>query len=148
LGIAIQFAQRYLKIDQKQPLSGILIITQRLIVKRLTVELLLVTLGLLAIATLFMIKVRPWNAAPCATESLSSAATILAASDTFRDRLKTQMSNNCENTKNLKNYDYQTVITSEKASPFVPRRLNPNLAGLSSAGRSNVKLVQLNNGGD
>ncbi len=110
-GIGTQFAEQYLKQDQRQPLAGsILLNEQRLQVKRLTVGLLLTTLGILAVTVLILVKIRPWNTAPCANGSLSSAATILAASDALRDHLQMGGLDLNTSVKSLEDRDYQNVI--------------------------------------
>ena len=110
-GVGTQFAEQYLKRDQRQPLAGsVLIIEQRLQVKRLTVGLLLTTLGLLAITVLMLLKIRPWNTVPCASGSISSTATILAASDALRDHLQMGGLDLSTFVKSLKDRDYQSVI--------------------------------------
>ena len=84
-GVGTQLAEQFVEQDQRQSLSGSILLTeQRLQVKRLTVGLLLVTLGILTVTVLLLVKIRPWNTAPFANGSLSSAATILAASDALR----------------------------------------------------------------
>ena len=88
-GIGTQFAEQYLKRDQRQPLAGsVLMIEQRLLVKRITVGLLLTTLGMLAVITLMLVKIRPWNTVPCASGSIASTSATLAASDALRGLLK------------------------------------------------------------
>ena len=110
-GIGTQFAEQYLKQGQRQPLAGSVLMTeQRLQVKRLTVGLLLTTLGILAFTVLILVKIRPWNAAPCASESLSSAATILTASDALRGHLQTGGLDLNITVNNLESCDYKSVI--------------------------------------
>ena len=110
-GIGTQFAEHYLKQDQRQPLAGSILMTeQRLQVKRLTVGLLLTTLGILAVTVLILVKIRPWNTAPCANESLSSAATILVASDALRDHLQMGGLELNTSVKSLEDRDYHSVI--------------------------------------
>ena len=110
-GIGVQFAEQYLKQDQRQPLSGsILMPEQRLQVKRLTVGLLLTTLGILAVTALTLVKIRPWNTAPCPSESPSSAATILAASDALRDHLQRSGPGLNTSVQSLEDREYQSVI--------------------------------------
>ena len=110
-GIGTQFAEQYLKRDQRQPLAGsVLVIEQRLQVKRHTVGLLLTTLGILAITVLMLVKIRPWNTVPCASGSISSTATILTASDAWRDYLKMGGLDPSTFLKSLKDRDYQSVI--------------------------------------
>lgn len=87
--IGAQFAEQYLKQDQRQPLAGSILMTeQRLQVKRLTIGLLITTLGILAVTVLLLVTIGPWNTAACASEPLSSATTILAASNALRDHLQ------------------------------------------------------------
>ena len=113
-GIGTQIAGQYLKQDQRQPLSGSILMTaQRLQVKRLTVGLLLTTLGILAVTVLILVKIRPWNTAPCANESLSSAATILAASGALRDHLQLGGLDLNTSVESLEDRDYQILIGPE-----------------------------------
>ena len=110
-GIGTQFAEHYLKQDLRQPLSGSILMTeQRLQVKRLTVGLLLTALGILAVTVLILVKIRPWNTAPCVSEPLSSAATLLAASHALRDHLQTGGLDLTTSVKILGDRDYQSVI--------------------------------------
>jgi hypothetical protein len=128
-GIGTQLAERYLKQkqDQQQFLSGIVTSTQqRLRVKRFTAELLLMTLGLLAITTILIIRIRPWNAAPCTTESLVSAAAILAASKRLRDLFLAPNSEAGTSQKLLENRDYQTVVDSEEHFKIEPGQSRSN----------------------
>lgn len=113
-GIGTQFAERYLKQGQNQPLSGFVAATrQRLQIKRLPVGLLLTTLSVLAIDVLIIIGIRPWNSAPCATESLASAATILAARKALREHFQAQSSALDNPVTTLENRDYWTLVDSE-----------------------------------
>ena len=110
-GIGTQFAEQYLKRAQRQPLAGsVLMIKQRLQVKRLTVGLLLTTLGILTITVLMLVIIRPWNTVPCASGSISSAATILAASDALRGHLKMSGLDLSAFVRSLEDSDYQSVI--------------------------------------
>ena len=110
-GIGTQFAEQYLKQGQRQPLVGSILLTeQRLQVKRLTVGLLLTTLGILAVAVLILVKIKPWNTAPCASEPLSSAATILAASHALRDHLQMGGLDLNTSVKSPGDRDYQSLI--------------------------------------
>jgi hypothetical protein len=125
-GIGTQFAQRYLKQDQEQSLSGsIQTLQQRLQVKRLTVGLLLTALGLLAVAVLVLIRIRPWNSAPCRTESLASAATILTASNVLRKRFQAHTLDTNHADTALHDSDYETVVDhhgSFTIQPYCPPR--------------------------
>ena len=110
-GIGTQFAEQYLKQAQRQPLLGSILVTeQRLQVKRLTVGLLLTTLGILAVTVLVLVKIRPWNTAPCASQPLSTAATTLAATDALRDHLQMGGSDLNTSLNSLEDRDYQSVI--------------------------------------
>ena len=110
-GIGTQFAEQYLKRAQRQPLEGaVLMIEQRLQVKRLAVGLLLTILGILAITVLMLVKIRPWNTVPCASGSISSTATILAASDALRGHLEMSGLDLSASVRSLEDRDYQSVI--------------------------------------
>ena len=120
-GIGTQFAEQYLKQDLRQPLSGYLLMTeQRLQVKPLTVGLLLTTLGVLAVIVLLLVKIRPWNAAPCTSESLSSVTTILAASDALRDHFQIGGLDLETSVKSLEDRDYQSVISPKGSFSIQP----------------------------
>ena len=127
-GIGTQFAEQFLKQDQRQSLSGSISTTEeRLQVKRLTVGLLLTTLGILTVTVLILVKIRPWDTAPCANESLSSAATILAASDTLRGHFQAGGMDLKISVKSLEDRDYQSVIGpggSYSIEPVIASRLS------------------------
>lgn len=110
-GIGMQFAEQYPKQDQRQPVAGsISMIEQRLQVKRLAVGLLLTTLGILAITVLMLVKIIPSNTVPCASGSISSTATILAASDALRDHMKMGGLDLNASLRSMEDHDYQSVI--------------------------------------
>ncbi|EXJ84942.1 hypothetical protein A1O3_05617 [Capronia epimyces CBS 606.96] len=113
-GIGTQFADQYLKQAKSEPLTGSYMMTQqRLQVKRLTVGLLLTALGLLVITVLVLIKFRPWDTAPCTTESLASAAIILASSKALRSHMQTGQPDLDNSVRNLESREYQTVVGPE-----------------------------------
>ena len=57
-----------------------------------------------------LVKIKPWNTTPCASETISSAATILAASDALTERLQTGGIDLKTSVKSLEDRDYQSVI--------------------------------------
>jgi hypothetical protein len=114
IGIGAQLAYKYLMQDDHDTILGTVVGTQqRLRVSGLTTILMLITLGLLAAAMSTLIRIRPRNLVPCATSSLASAATILAASTEFREHLKAQDSGAAINARTFSQHDYLTVVDVE-----------------------------------
>ena len=142
-GIGTQFAEQFLKRDQRQPLTGsVSMIEQRLQVKRLTVGLLLTTLGILAITVLMLVRIRPWNTVPCASGSISSTAAILAASGALRGYLKMGGLDLSASVKSLEDRDYQSMIDPKgnfSIQPVVVSR-TPTTCSQPRRGKSKEKL--------
>ena len=142
-GIGTQFAEQYLKQNQRQPLAGSILMTeQRLQVKRLTVGLLLTTLVLLAVTVLILVKIRPWNTSPCPTESLSSAATILAASDALRHHLQRGGLDLNTSVQSLEDREYQGLI-GPTGNFCIQPVVASSLSGTSSQPRQNKSKKNL-----
>lgn len=146
VGIGTQFAQSYLKQDHNQSLSGLVVAPQqRLLVKPITVGLLLTTLGILAIAVCILIRIRPRDSAPCATESLASAAAILAASKSLRQHFQAQNPGLDNSIPALENYDYQTVVDAQVSftiHPVLPANQPQNIFPSSIKGRGKRAMQQ------
>ncbi|ORY09323.1 hypothetical protein BCR34DRAFT_568699 [Clohesyomyces aquaticus] len=131
--LGTQFGDQFLKRNRRQPLNGTVVLTeQRLHVKRVTVGLLLTTLGLLAVATLILLRVRPWNTAPCATDSLASIATLLAASPTMRELLQSVERDPASVRDTLKSHHYRSLVNPSGSFAISP------VASPGSLGSSNT----------
>ena len=137
------YCEQYLKRDQRQLFAGsILIIEQRLQLKRLAVGLLLTTLGILAVTVLTLVNFRPRNTVPCASGSIPSTATILAASDSLKGHLKMGGLDSSASVRSLEDRDYQTVIGSKgnfSIQPVVLSRI-PSTSRQARREKSKEKL--------
>lgn len=80
-GVMTQISRIYLMQSANSTLSGSVTYNEsRLMVKSISVISMAVSLGLLALASLLLIVVRPWDVAPREPDSIAASATFLAAS--------------------------------------------------------------------
>ena len=83
-----QIAYKQLLQPEESSVTGSLsYMDDRLQVKRLTVGLIATCVGLLICISAFEVFVRPWNTVSCEPQSIGALSTILAASQSFRQRL-------------------------------------------------------------
>ena len=116
-----QIASEQLITPQESRTTGSLIyIDDRLQVKRLTVGLIATFLGLLLCISIIEIFLRPWNTVSCEPQSIGALSSILAASQSLRQRLVGTGSVTLDTLhRRLSQEKFQTVIVQQEIPSFV-----------------------------
>lgn len=120
-GASAQLAYEQLITPQESSTTGSLsYMDDRLQVKRLTVGLIATFLGLLICISILEIYVRPWNTVSCEPQSIGALSTILAASQSLRQRLVSTGSVTLDTLhRRLSGDKFQTVIVQQDIPSFV-----------------------------
>lgn len=120
-GASAQLAYRNLMTSQETSTIGSLnYMEDRLHSKRLTVGLMATCLGLLVCLSLLEVFFRPWDTVSCAPQCMSASSTILAASESLRQRLVNTGSINLDALhRRLSRDKFQTVIFHKGETSFV-----------------------------
>ncbi|MCJ1429701.1 hypothetical protein MMC29_007616 [Sticta canariensis] len=120
-GASANIAHQNLMASQYSSTSGSLTYTEdRLQVKRVTVGLMAICLGLLVCISILEVFVRPWNTVSCEPKSISALSTILVASKSLRQRLiGTGFATSDGLHRRLSEKKFQTAIIQQETDSFV-----------------------------
>lgn len=140
-GTSAQIAYEQLRPLQESRITGSLsYMDDRLHVKRLTVGLITTCVGLLICISVLAVFVRPWNTVSCEPHSIGALSTILAASQSLRQRLVGTGSITLDALhRRLARDKFQTVILQQDCPSFVlePLPAFDETPGSLSSGASN-----------
>lgn len=136
-----QIAYEQLRPLQESSSTGSLsYMDDRLQVKRLTVGLITTCVGLLICISVLAVFVRPWNTVSCEPQSISALSAILAASQSFRQRLVGTGSITLDALhRRLSRDKFQTVILHQGSPSFAlePLPAFDDTAGSPSSSAAN-----------
>lgn len=116
-----QIAYEQLLLPQESSVAGSLTyVEDRLQVQRVTVGLITTCLGLLICISALQAFIRPWNTVSCEPQSIGALSTILAASQSFRQRLVNTGSVTFDALSDRLSQDkYQTIVLHQGNPAFV-----------------------------